>query len=234
MNLFNVLKNLLPASCLLCGMASQNRCCLGCAADLPWLVHACHRCGYMLPMDAENCGECLKRSPPYDNTIALFRYEPPMDHVLLSVKFRRHLAYACMLGEMMSDKVGEYYRDSALPELVLPVPLHPQRLKVRGYNQALEIARPVAKQFKIPLSLQDCVRAVETKPQATVPAEERAQNIQKAFALVRKIQAKHVAIFDDVVTTGSTVAEITRVLKKSGVERVDVWCCARTLMTINN
>jgi ComF family protein len=244
MNLFKKLLalkglSILPNNCLLCGLIShKGRCCAGCEADLPWLEYACGRCGYALyhpsplgmHVDAKSCGECLKRSPPYDNTIALFRYEPPMDHVLLSIKFKRHLAYARMLGEMMVRKVEMHYRDRPMPELILPVPLHNQRLKTRGYNQALEIVRPVAKRLKIPLSLHDCMRTVETQPQATVPAEEREQNIKKAFLLVREVRAQHVAIFDDVVTTGSTVAEITRVLKKAGVARVDVWCCARTLL----
>ncbi|MDF3054470.1 MAG: hypothetical protein K0Q74_377 [Gammaproteobacteria bacterium] len=226
----NILLNVLPTHCPLCNLrAYQGECCQSCESELPWLKQTCKRCGYTLSINAQNCGACLKNSPPYDHTVALFRYEPPIDHVLLSVKFRKHLAYAHMLGEIMTRKIQTEYLDKTLPTLILPVPLHQKRLKERGYNQALEIVRPIARHLNIPLSLHDCVRTMETQPQAMVSANQRKQNVRKAFTLVGKIQAKHVAIFDDVVTTGSTVAEITQILKKNGVEKVDVWCCARTL-----
>lgn len=223
--------SLLPTNCPLCGMKSHHAgCCQACEMDLPWLNHACARCGYSLAFDSPACGRCLKRLPPYDNTVALFRYESPIDYLILAVKFNKNLAYARIIGEMMSKKIQAHYDPDHMPDIILPVPLHPERLKERGFNQALEIARPISKKLNIPLSINDCVRVIETKPQATVSADKRKQNIKNAFTLTRTINAKHIAIFDDVVTTGSTVAEITRVLKKHGVQQVDIWCCARTLL----
>jgi ComF family protein len=121
---------------------------------------------------------------------------------------------------------GEWYK----PEWIIPVPLHAERLRERGYNQALEIARPIAKKLQIPLQTRYCTRILPTLAQASMTAEERRRNMKNAFAVEELFQARHVAIVDDVLTTGSTVSEFARMLKKSGVARVDVWCCARTVL----
>lgn len=221
----------LSMRCPLCGMTSHHAgCCHACENALPWLNQVCARCGLSLVSDLSVCGKCLQHPPIYDNTIALFRYDSPVDHLILSIKFSKNLVHARILGEMMSEKFRAYYANSPLPDLILPVPLHHQRLRERGFNQAVEIARPIAKKFKIPLSLHDCMRLIETKPQATVSAQKRKRNIKKAFGLRRPLNVDHVVILDDVVTTGSTVNELAVLLKREGgVKRVDVWCCARTL-----
>ncbi len=130
----------------------------------------------------------------------------------------------------MAEKIAAQYASQNKPDWIIPVPLHKDRLKERGYNQALEIARPIAKKMYIPLQTTCCTRILPTLAQASTTAEIRRKNMQHAFVVNPLFQAEYVAIVDDVLTTGSTVGELARVLKKSGVKRVDVWSCARTVL----
>jgi ComF family protein len=141
-------------------------------------------------------------------------------------KFGGKLAVARLLGQLMDDAI----RDSAidLPGMIIPVPLHGTRLRDRGFNQSRELARYVGKRLGIPLNIQSVSRFKATPPQMGLPAKDRRKNIRGAFAVNGTIEATHVALVDDVVTTGATVGELARVLKLNGVERVDVWAVART------
>jgi len=121
----------------------------------------------------------------------------------------------------------EWYPKKSLPTAILPIPLHATRLKERGFNQAVEIARPIAKAFHLPLLTDQIIRMKSTPPQATLPAAKRKQNIKNAFLIKQSLHHQHIAVVDDVITTGNTVYEFCRVLKKQGVERISVWCCAR-------
>ena len=114
-----------------------------------------------------------------------------------------------------------------MPELLLPVPLHPKRLRERGFNQALEIARPLGRRFQIPVEARACRRIRATRPQSELALAERRGNLRGAFAVRGALTARHLAIVDDVVTTGATVSALARVLLRQGVQRVDVWAVAR-------
>jgi ComF family protein len=118
-------------------------------------------------------------------------------------------------------------RDCGLPDCIVPVPLSKKRLRQRGFNQSAELARAVSKNYPIPLNLHAIARGRDTRAQTGLHRQQRLQNIRGAFDQVRAMDAGHVAILDDVVTTGSTVNELARVLKRAGVERVDVWSIAR-------
>lgn len=121
-----------------------------------------------------------------------------------------------------------------MPQIIIPIPLHPRRLRQRGFNQALEIAKPIAKKFHVPLDTAHCQRVRYTEAQTQIPAEHRGSNVKNAFVVDKKFfcgensNISHVAIMDDVVTTGHTVNELSRALRKAGVKTIDVWCCART------
>jgi len=219
---------LLPAFCALCHTTTENTAlCKACLHELPWQQSACVRCARSLSSTG-TCGQCIQNPPPYHNTICLFHYQTPIDRLILSLKFAEKLSNAKLLGDLMAEKIADHYRGQAKPEFVIPVPLHVERLRERGYNQALEIARPIAKKLQIPLETNACTRILSTLPQASTTAEERRKNMKNAFAVEALFRARHVAIVDDVLTTGSTVTELARRLKKAGVERIDVWCCART------
>jgi len=215
----------LPSACLLCG-ASGAVLCAGCRNDLPRLGPACRRCA--APLHAgEVCGPCQRRPPPFDAAFAAFRYRPPLDHLLRQAKFHQRLECADLLGELLAEQLAG--RPEPLPEAILPVPLHPRRLWRRGYNQALELARPVARRLDLPLSPHLCRRIRATPAQSGLPAAARRRNLRGAFTVGHHPLPSHLAILDDILTTGSTVGELAQTLRRAGVRRVEVWAVARAL-----
>lgn len=155
---------------------------------------------------------------------ALFHYQAPISALIAKLKFHGDLSIAKLLSQYWIDYLADL---PSRPALIIPVPLHYQRLKERGFNQALEIAKPIGKYFQIPVDTHSCIRIKNTKPQSSLPAKKRMHNVNNAFGLSHAIAAKHVAVLDDVVTTGNTISEISALLKKTGVEQIDIWCCAR-------
>lgn len=229
---------LLPHTCLLCNqkvVEIGGQLCSDCHADLPWQLITCRVCAYPLAasdlIGADNavCGQCLSEPPPFSFSHSALQYQAPVDHWVVALKFRQQLVYAQLLADLFLQTLSKQGRNEGKPELIIPMPLHAQRLRERGYNQALEIAKPLAKKLRIPLAPHACQRIVATAPQASMSASERKENVKQAFRVSPDLKAKHVVIVDDVVTTGSTVAELSRALRQAGVERVEVWCCARTL-----
>ncbi|MCL5801361.1 MAG: ComF family protein [Gammaproteobacteria bacterium] len=217
---------LYPPACVLCGSAvKEGDLCSGCAGELPYNAAACARCALPLPSAAELCGQCLQDLPSYDSAVSLFRYAYPADHLILRLKFQAQLHLARALGELLARHLKREIQ--TMPEIIIPVPLHRTRLRERGFNQALEIARPIARSLSIPVDYKSCERVRKTPAQSLLPAAERRKNIKGAFRVTRPIAARHVAILDDVMTTGHTVQELAATLRKAGVERVDVWIVAR-------
>ncbi len=216
--------------CVLCkgpGTADRDLC-EDCLQELPTNTRACQRCALPLPPGAETlCGECQRDSPAYHAAVAPFQYAPPLDHLILGLKFQGKLQLSRLLGELMADHLAR--RADSRPELIVPVPLHPSRLRERGFNQALELARPIARRLGIALDYRCCERIRATAAQSQLRGKERRTNVKGAFRMIAPIAARHVAIVDDVVTTGHTVDELARVLVKSGVEKVEVWACARAV-----
>ena len=149
-----------------------------------------------------------------------------MDYLVKALKFQGRLAVARLLGGLLGEIIAE--RGEPLPEFLLPVPLHPSRLRERGFNQALEIARSAARPSGLTVLPDSLQRIRATPPQTQLDGEARRHNVRGAFAVYRPIAARHVAIVDDVVTTGSTINELARLLRTVGVAEIDVWACART------
>jgi ComF family protein len=143
-----------------------------------------------------------------------------------ALKFHGRLSCARLLGQYLAGALDEIGAER--PELVLPIPLHRARLRERGYNQAVEIAREVGQALNLTVDSASCGRKLATPPQTGLEQRERRKNLRGAFDLCQPIRAHHVAILDDVVTTGSTVTELARLLKRAGIQRVDVWAVART------
>jgi ComF family protein len=218
---------LYPPACVLCGSAvKEGDLCSGCAVELPYNAAACTRCALPLASAAELCGQCLQDPPGYDGAMSLFRYAYPADHLILRLKFQAQLHLARALGELLAQHLKREVQ--TMPEIIIPVPLHRTRLRERGFNQALEIARPIARSLSIPVDYKSCERVRKTSAQSLLPAAERRKNIKGAFRVTRPMAARHVAILDDVMTTGHTVQELAATLRKAGVERIDVWVLART------
>lgn len=221
-----------PANCLLCEASADHLpLCNDCLQDLPWNLHACERCAIPLPEELLLCGECRPRPPPQQAALAPLRYVFPVDSLIAGLKYHRQLAHAPVLSQLLLEAVQA--ADRPLPQLILPVPLHPRRLAERGYNQALEIARPMAKALELPLETRLLSRALHTRSQRTLDARTRHHNLEKAFGVdIRRLETlgfpAHIAIVDDVMTTGATVGAIASLLQRHGVTDIDVWCVART------
>ena len=218
---------LFPPTCLLCGDAGTagRDLCLACFESLPFNFPACPRCALPLPLETDiPCGNCQKHPPAYDRSLALFRYEEPVRHLIHALKFQARYACARLMGGLLADKLVGLEEQ---PSIIIPVPLHPSRYHERGYNQSLEIARTLSNRLDIPVDYQSCIRLNATQPQTELTAVQRRRNIKNAFTIAKPLKATRVAILDDVVTTGATVNELAKVLRKAGIERIDVWACAR-------
>ncbi len=212
---------LFGGTCFLCRGAARAPLCAGCDADLPRLAAPlCPRCALESP-SGELCGRCLAEAPHYDATIAALAYRFPADALVHALKFRGELALAALLGEMLLQKIPS----GEAVDCVIPVPLSAARLRERGYNQALEIARHVKPGM---IDLSACVRQGNAPPQTGLPLEERHRNVRGAFRCTRSLAGARVAVLDDVMTTGATLDEIARTLKHSGAARVVNWVVART------
>ena len=217
---------LLPSHCLLCGARGQGALslCTACEAEAPRNLKCCARCALPLDAPASLCGRCIRRAPPWDRAWVPFRYEWPLAQLESRFKFGGDLAAGRTLSLLWlaSQPPGE------VPKALVPVPLHRTRLRRRGYNQALELAKPLAKHFAVPL-LHDALRRTRaTDAQTELTAVQRRRNVRGAFeANFSRALPEHVAVLDDVFTTGATLAECVRVLKQAGVARVDVWALAR-------
>ncbi|MFN7098651.1 MAG: double zinc ribbon domain-containing protein, partial [Gammaproteobacteria bacterium] len=222
-----------PHTCVLCAeRANQPRdLCSDCEKELPWASLACKQCGLRIPASATSaiCGQCQISAPAFNYVFALCDYEEPIDRLITAAKFNHQLVYTRLLGELIAQKAQQnWYKQQPMPDLLLPVPLHHTRLRERGYNQALEIAKYAAKKLKMSLGKQYCKRIKATLPQSSLAHNERDQNVKDAFVLQKPLSVKHVAIIDDIITTGHTVDEMSKTLRQAGVERIDIWCCART------
>ncbi|MBI3044763.1 MAG: ComF family protein [Betaproteobacteria bacterium] len=215
---------LLPQSCHLCGADSAGApLCSPCLEDLPWLPRdRCAVCALPLP-SGSICGACLDRPPRFDRVEALFAYRYPVDALIHAFKYGGRLALARVLGGLVARAVG---RDV---DAIVPMPLAHGRLAERGFNQALEIARVAAAGTSVRLLPDACRKVADTPPQATLPWKERARNVRRAFACDADLNGMRVAVVDDVLTTGATLNELARVLRRAGAAEVRGWVVARTL-----
>lgn len=217
---------LLPPRCLICDERGANELdlCASCHDRLPFNRACCARCALPLAVAAEACGACLRRPPAQDLTRAAFVYRAPLNRLLPRAKFHGDLPSTRLLGRLMARELA----DAARPQVLVPVPLHRDRLRRRGYDQALELARPLARALALPLR-DDLLRRVRaTAPQSRLASPQRRRNLRGAFAVSTSgALPMHIALVDDVMTTGATVEAAATALRRAGVARVDVWVCAR-------
>lgn len=224
---------LFPANCALCGAPSGQLIdlCAACSHELPWAKNNCITCGANINQadhKSSTCSDCTIKTPKFKKFHALFDYSDPVTKIITGLKFKHKLNFSQLLADLFIEKIPLWYSDRKLPELIIPVPLHKKRIRERGFNQAVEIAKPVSKYLNIPIDIYSCKRTKATQEQSSLPAYLRQENIRGAFDLIKPLNVKHVAIIDDVVTTGETCLELTKLLHNAGVEEVDIWCCAKT------
>jgi ComF family protein len=221
---------LLPPRCILCGQPCGAICiCEPCKAELPWTGIHCRQC--CLPLGSVNddiCGACIQNPPPFTRTICPLQYDFPADRLVQLFKFKHQHAS----GRVLSHLLGEYVSANAVnfPDVLIPVPLHNLRMLKRGFNQAYELATYISKVLEIPLHASSLRRHRNTKAQSGLSGKQRRKNMRGAFYWhSTEAAANHIALIDDVMTTGFTVSECTRVLNASGARRVDVWVTARAI-----
>lgn len=226
----------IPSSCALCGMSGDSSLCDGCRtqffSDRPYRCAQCGlRLAYATGSPLQRCGECVKAKRNFDATIVATDYVAPVDHMVLALKFGSRLALAPLFGHMLRDAILREPRFS-LPTLLMAVPLSEKRLAERGFNQALEIAKPLARAIAVPLAPTLTERTRDTLMQAQLPTAERHKNICNAFVVsgenIEAVRGQHIGVIDDVMTTGETLNEIAATLKRNGAARVTNLVFART------
>jgi ComF family protein len=216
------LRALLPQDCVLCAAPSGDGLfCAGCERDLPVLGEACPQCAGPAAGGAV-CGACLSDPPSFDTTVAVWRYEFPIDRLVLALKYGGRLALAGTFGDALAARAAGRRVDT-----LVPMPLAPARLRERGFNQAMEIARRCARDTAIRVDAALAVRVRDTPPQTDLPRDARTANVRGAFACADAVAGMAVAIVDDVMTTGASLEELARTLKRAGAARVENWVVAR-------
>ncbi|WP_332669825.1 ComF family protein [Aromatoleum sp.] len=213
---------LLPQDCFVCGdECGPDPLCVACRAMLPRQPAGCPVCA-VPTTEGVTCGRCLRDPPAFDATHAAFAYAFPLDRIVQALKYRHRLALAGFLADGLLPFVPSE------KAVLLPMPLHVRRLRERGFNQAVEVARPLARATGLPLELGAVGRVLNTAPQASLPWKARRVNMRGAFRCDAVFTGKTVIVVDDVMTTGATLDELARTLKRHGAARVENLVVART------
>lgn len=216
---------LLPTSCLLCGADSGHELLCGdCANDLPTLPNErlCPRCA-VPTTHGEHCGACLREPPHFSRTLALWPYEFPVDRLIHTLKYQHRLIVAAWMAHRLATALAP------AGQRVVPMPLHPSRLRERGFNQAGEIARRLARQLGLCYRPDILQRLRPTQPQADLPPGERKRNVRGAFACTTDCSGQAIVLVDDVMTTGASANECARILRLHGAADVTLLVAARAL-----
>ncbi len=212
--------------CLICRNATgvPFYLCRTCLSLLPTLPNFCKKCFSLKHFNPHTkCQSCFER------VYALYGYEEYIKLWLIKLKFHKQLFFAHLLGTLLGHALKRHL-SPPFPEVILPVPLHLKRLKEREFNQSYQIAKRVEKALSIPIDNEIIVKIKHTVPQSTLNLPARYRNLTNAFE-VKQNHYRHVAIIDDVYTTGTTAKTIAKQLHKSGVKKVEIWCVARSLHT---
>ncbi len=220
----------LPSVCAVCHGWGLQRVCGACSDRFAPVVARCERCALAVPGGVRLCGECMTNPPPFERSVAALDYAPPWSELIARFKFQAALDLASVLAQQLTSAVRN--GTPADTDLIVPVPLSARRLRERGYNQAWELARRVARALHASADAHLLLRVKDTPHQLAFAPAQRAGNVRAAFAVEplrrAELAGRRVALVDDVMTTGATAAEIARVLLQAGAAQVQVWVVART------
>ena len=230
-NIKSLLSLVFPATCLCC-MHKSNLpfdLCAYCYHQLPWVKERCYQCATPLTKEYLHilCEKCHESPPPFDAVKVLFEHTFPIDKMISKFKFGHMSLYANLFGTLMADQVlHHWYQDKAKPTKIVPMPLSDRRYVKRGFNQAFEIAKVVSRKTNIPIARHVATRIKPTLSQATLSKRKRAHNVKSAF-LVEPNTLEHIAVIDDIFTTGHTVRALSVALQETGIQHIDIWCVCR-------
>lgn len=219
------------SSCCLCDQPTGRHLdlCEPCQSTLPWLKNPCPRCAFPKPQAESICADCEKRTPLQQQTVSLFNYDFPLNRLLADFKYQHRFEYGQLFAELFALHISETFSAEALPQALIPIPLHPQKQQIRGYNQAMLLAKKIGKRLKIPVIANALIKIKQTESQANSTAAQREKNLQQAFEVKNTIfLPSHIALVDDIYTTGATVRAAIEALQLTTVSRVDVWTIGRT------
>ncbi|NOQ14216.1 MAG: ComF family protein [Methyloprofundus sp.] len=222
--------SLLPPNCILCGnkgMLHMDLCqpCHDAQIEIGSHCYCCAKPFSSTTLIFNLCGNCQKNPPAFDHTYTPYLHQGAIRYLINQCKFNGAYKNTRVLGLLLANHLRK--QTDTLPELILPVPLHPKRYQQRGFNQTLEIGKIIARELSIPIDNSCCQRIKNTDHQVSLTAKQRYKNIKHAFQMLKIPNARHIAILDDVMTTGATTNELAKTLKSAGVSQVDIWVCAR-------
>ena len=225
------LKNVQP--CLLCDEQTDSisPICTPCESELPWLIDPCECCALPMPMSGLTCAQCTRQPPAFNDVIVPWQYDFPIDALVTRFKHQGKWPLGRLLTELLAQNLLHRFEEGLQrPDVLIPVPLSSKRMRQRGYNQAAMIAHWLGEGLKLPVNERLLKRVKETPAQQGLDAKARKRNLQGAFALTgpSTVTDLHIALVDDVLTTGSTADALARLLNQAGARRVDVYCLART------
>ncbi|MGY4524553.1 phosphoribosyltransferase family protein [Pseudomonas sp. TE21394] len=223
--------SIINQTCLLCDERAGQAypLCVACEQALPWLDDQCLRCALPMPMSGLTCAQCSRRAPAFEQVIALWHFGFPVDTLVSRFKHKRQWPLGRLMAELLGHGLLHRFAEGvARPDLLLPVPLARRRQRERGFNQAGMLARWLSVQLGVRCDERLLTRTRETPAQQQLDARARQRNLRQAFALTGELKGQHVAIVDDVLTTGATAHTIAELLCTAGARRVDVYCLART------
>ncbi|MCE0462308.1 ComF family protein [Pseudomonas uvaldensis] len=219
--------------CLLCGETTDTALplCTPCESELPWLGDQCSRCALPLPMAGLRCGQCVVQPPAYERVLAPWVYDFPVDSLITRFKHQAKWPLGRLLGELLAQSLQHHFNEGLeRPDALVPVPLAARRLRQRGFNQAALLARWLSGSLQMPCEEHLLRRIHDTPAQQALDARARRRNLRHAFAMMpgAQVRDRHLALVDDVLTTGATAQTLARLLLDAGAARVDVYCLART------
>jgi ComF family protein len=232
-------KGIKQKRCLFCDETTYNTeaVCSPCYQDLPWNTYHCSQCALPLPTPQQPankptesivCGGCISVPPPFIATVASFCYDIPVDRAIQKLKYNQKQYFASIFASFLAKTIHQHYQDTPLPSYLIPVPMHKDKLKERGFNQALLISQKLSKQLSIPTNETILKKVKPTPSQTGLNKKQRTRNLKGAFTITKSVVGQHIALIDDVMTTRATSDLLSQLLMDAGAKRVDVWCVART------
>jgi len=206
-------------------MSHDGLWCAACDAALPYFNAAhCPVCALPTP-SGEMCGHCLTQPPLFTRTTAVFGYSFPLDKLIQGMKYGEQLALAHAFAKKLVQQIDK----SNLPDYVIAMPLHPVKLRERGFNQSMLLAATVARELKLKLLSNACQRVRDTPPQSALPWKERKKNVRNAFCCDMDLTGKRIVLVDDVLTTGASLNALAEAVSKKGAIEISAWVVARTI-----